>query len=689
MRLAREEKKSRYIAMIVFFVAFFMIFGITLIKVQLVDGDSYAAANTKTVDSTKIKAMRGEILDRNGNVLVANRQGNDIIFNAAKFPASSEQEERNSLIISLINLFESNKAEWNDDLPIVIDENGNFVFAEDKEDEVETLKSRDMLRLNKYATADDCMNELIRKYKLENYSKTDARKIASVCYGMRINVFNTANPYVFASDVDNAIASVVMENSSTYKGVETDVVTYREYTDGTIAPHILGVTGSIDAEEYEDRRADGYAMDDIIGKSGIEYKFEEYLKGTNGVKTVSTATDGTQSVETVGLKNGDNIMLTIDSELQKVAQDSLEEVCNSFSTANATGGSVVVMNVNTGEVLAMASYPTYDLSTYFDDYKALAADTVGVPLYNKATLSVYAPGSTAKVSTALACLEEGLINENTTKLCTGTYNYLGHGFKCQIGHNNSNLTVKTALQDSCNTFFFYYGGERLGIEKMNMYRELLGLGQKTGIEIDENAGVLDSPTYRTSIGQTWQPGFSLLSAIGEAGNLFTPIQLCNYTATIANGGTRYKAHLVKSILSADNSAVVLNNQPEILNQTGFSKNSLDVVKAGMRLVVTTGSCNVNLGKLSVPVASKTGTSEVQKDINGHKANYTNGFNISFAPYDNPEIAVAVAVEGGTSGAGVAPVACDIYNYYFDKNSTDDEDEEDNESEIKIDENLLG
>ncbi|MBP9988117.1 MAG: hypothetical protein KBT46_01325, partial [Ruminococcus sp.] len=587
--------------------------------------------------------------------------GNDIVFDASTFPSSSNQKDRNKLILSLINLFDNNKIEWNDDLPIVLDKNNNFQFEEDREDDIKTLKSRDMLRLNKYATAEDCMNALTEKYQLEAYSKSDARKIASVCYEMRANSFNTANPYTFAADVDEKIASVIMENSNVYKGVKVQVSTYREYTDGTIAPHILGTTGQIDAEEYRDLKKDGYAMDDIIGKSGIESEFEKNLKGTNGTKIVSTATDGSQTVESKELKNGDNIILTIDSKLQKVAQDSLAETCKSFSTKNAGGGAVVVMNCNTGEILAIASYPSYNLSTYKDDYKKLAADTKHIPLFNRALQSTYSPGSTAKVSTALACLEEKIITENTTKVCTGNYEYLGHTFKCQIEHDDSDLNVKTALQDSCNTFFFYYGGEKLGVEKLNMYREILGLGQKTGVELYESAGILDSPSYRTSIGQTWQPGYSLLSAIGEAGNQFTPIQLCNYAATIANGGTRYKAHLIKSILSSDNSKVILNKEPEVIHQAGFSQINLNIVKAGMRLVVTNGTCNEVLGQLSVPVACKTGTSEVQYYDKGKTTTYTNGFNISFAPYDKPEIAVAVAIEGGTSGAGVAPVARAVYN----------------------------
>ena len=688
MRLAREEKKGRFIALIIIFICIFLAFSLILVKAQLIDGSSYAEANSVSSSSTQIKAARGQILDRNGKVLVGNRQGNDIIFDASEFPSLSKQDERNKIILSLINLFEDNGLEWINDLPITIDENGRYQFIKDRETDIAKLEARGMLHLNKYATADDCMTEIIKRFKLEKFSREDAMKIGAVCCSMKANVFNTANPYTFAHDVSDEVVSVIKENNTYYKGVDVEVVVYREYTDGTIAPHIIGVTGVINAEEYAELKEKGYAMDDVLGKSGIEKVFEENLKGTNGTKTVTTESDGTQTTSVKGLRNGDNIVLTIDADLQKVAQYSLKKICDSVGTANSGGGAVVVMDCRTGEVLAMASYPTYDLTTYYEDYNTLAKN-VNSPLFNRATLSTYAPGSTAKVSTAIACLEEGIITEDSTKYCGFNYPFRGHNFVCQINHENRTLTVRTALQDSCNSFFYYYGGELLGIDKMDMYRELLGLGQKTGIEIAEATGVLDSPSYRASLGQTWMPGFSLQSAIGQAGNLFTPIQLCNYVSTVANGGTRYKVHLVKSILSSDNTMTVLENEPKVTVETGFSTENLDIVKSGMRRVVTNGSCKNTFGKLDIPVACKTGTSQVEKEIGGVRSVYTNGFNISFAPYGNPEVAVAVAIEGATSGGSCAPVACDIYNYYFHnmldsdagENETEENDKEENNSSL--------
>lgn len=675
MRLAREEKKGRFIAMVIIFVCLTAVFIFTLAKSQLIDAKKEIASNTASVESTEIKATRGQIFDRNGKVIVGNRQGNDVVFNSAEFPEYSEQEERNKLIKSLIDLFEKNNVKWNDDMPIVLDASGNYQFAEDRDKDIKTMKSRDVLRLNKYATADDCMSELVDRYKLESYSKADRRKIASVCYQMKINNFNSANPYVFATDVTDQVASVIKENSRFYKGVDIQIGNYREYADGTLAPHIIGVTGVISAEEYAELKKDGYAMDDIVGKSGIEQLFEKQLKGKNGKKIVTTALDGTQSVVTDGLENGDNVFLTLDAGLQKVTQDALAAKIKSLDSANKGGGAAVVMNCKTGEVLAMATYPSYDLNTYYKDYSKLAKDADS-PLFNRALLSTYAPGSTAKVSTAIGILEEGVADENSTIECLGTYKY---GLVCNNNPETSIIDIRTAIQDSCNIYFYHFGGELLGIEKMNMYREMLGLGQPTGIELYENTGVLDSPSYRTSIGQKWQTGFALQSAIGQAGNLFTPLQLCNYVSTIANGGTRYKVHLVKSIYSADNSTIIEEKKPEVVCETGFKQKNVQIIKEGMRRVATVtlaGSFDDSV----VKVACKTGTSTLEKTINGKTGIYTNGFLITMAPYDDPEICVAVAVEGAYSGGSLAPIVSSVYNYYYKNKVTTGEDDNADDSE---------
>lgn len=659
----------RRVAAVCVILFFFVFFAFDLIKIQIIDGAKYDAASTAIAQKTAtISAARGEIVDCNGTPLIYNTQGYSLIFDAAYFPPASEQESRNKIISSLINHFEERSLEWIDILPIEFDENGNAVFKEDSESLINEMKSKDMLDLNEYATAQNCLDTLIENYSLEDYSAEEARKIASVCYGMKRIFFRTGTTYTFATDVPDETVALVKENSSFYQGVDVRVDPVRNYTDGTLAPHVLGRVGAIDAEEYAELKDEGYGINDFVGKSGIEYAMESYLRGSNGVSTIYTDAEGNITTEvTTQPVQGNTVVLTIDSDLQRVAQDALRDALIDYSTGNdkmlvEDAGAVVVIDCNTGAILACATYPSYDISTYAQNASELN-NASGAPLWNRALLSTYATGSTMKPSVAIAALEEGFITEDTTVYCSGLYEYLGQTFKCEQHHANRNVNVVNAIDESCNTFF-YEVGKTIGIEKMNEYRTLFGLGSKTGCEIGEAAGVLDSPEYRTSLGQTWLPGYTVQSAIGQAGNLFTPIQLANYTATIANGGTRYRTHFVKSIKSYDYSLTIEETQPEIVAETGVSAETLDIVKRGMLEVGTTGYCKEYFKHLDVQVAAKTGTSQEIRRINGESVKINNGFLIAFAPYENPEIAIAAVGEGMTSGVFVAPVVAEIVDYYF-------------------------
>lgn len=658
-----SEKKGRQFTTVFLIVAIFVAFGALLFNMQIVNGEQYALEGSASVSVSTVKATRGEILDRNGKILVGNRQGNAIIFDATKFPSFSEQEKRNEIILSLIKLFDENHAVWINELPIFINAQGEYEFVPDSDYEIKKMLGEDMLDLNRYATAEDCMNHMIETYKLEGYSMKDALNIATVCYQMKLNVFNSANPYTFAEDVPNEIVAYIKELSHVYVGVDVKIETYREYLDGTLAPHIIGMVGAIDAEEYAVLKEKGYAMNDEVGKTGIEELMEDYLRGEDGEKTVTVTSDGVVSTEyTKEVINGNSIVLTLDADLQKIAQDALKEKCDSIASPVPHGGAVVALNCNTGEVLAMATYPSYDITTYGDDYSSLVKNKAS-PLWNRALQSIYAPGSTSKPSTALAALEENIIDENSTYDCHYTYRYLDMTFRCIANHADHNIDVRQALQDSCN-IFFYKVSQELGVEKMNTYRELLGLGQSTGIEIPENTGVLDSPSYRTSINQVWRPGFTLQSAIGQAANLFTPLQLSNYCATIANGGTRYNVNIIKEVKNFDLTESILKKEPTIAVETGISNENISIVQQGMKRVVSKSyTLSTGIGKV-VDCAAKTGTSQVEHNINGVKKVLTNGFFITFAPYDNPEIAIAVAIEGGQSGASCASVAQAIYEEYF-------------------------
>lgn len=667
---AKITPKRRVISVCVI-LAFFFFFAFDLVKVQIIEGEKYDAASSSVSSKTAtISAARGEIVDCNGNALVYNDQGYSIIFDAAYFPSTKEQAQRNEIIISLIRLFESSGLEWNDNLPLVIDKNGAVAFKEDSDKLIEEMKSSDMLDLNEYATAENCFLELVDDYDLQQYSTEDARKIASVCYELRRIAFRVGTTYTFASDVPDEIVAKIKENSNFYQGVDVQVNPVRKYTDGTLAPHILGRIGAIDADEYAEKKNSGYKITDFIGKSGIELAMEEYLKGTDGEATVYTDENGNNTTKvTTEPAQGNTVVLTIDSGVQRVSQDSLEAALLDYAGTKGNmvenAGAVVVINCKDGSILACASYPTYDISTYSENAAALNT-AAGSPLWNRALLSTYATGSTMKPSVAIAALEEELITEDDTVYCSGSYEYLGQHFKCEQSHETRFVNVVNAIDESCNTFF-YEVGKNLGIEKMNEYRTLFGFGSKTGCELGEATGVLDSPEYRASLSQKWLPGYTVQSAIGQAGNLISPIQLANYTATIANGGTRYKTHFVKSVKSYDYSETVYENTAEVVAETGVSDKTLDIVRSGMLEVGTTGYCSSYFKHLPVEVAAKTGTSQEIRKIGGESVKINNGFLIAFAPYENPEIAVAVVGEGMTSGAFLAPVVADIVEYYYGQN----------------------
>ncbi|MGN0544178.1 MAG: penicillin-binding transpeptidase domain-containing protein [Acutalibacteraceae bacterium] len=674
-----NEKKLaiRRIILPCILVAFIAVFVGVLIKVQLIDGEEYAGAvNTATQSTVPIKAARGEIVDRNGKPIVVNRQGYSIIFDYSYFPSKKENNERNSIIISLIRLFEQSGVEWTNDLPIVIDASGGLVYKADSEKEIQVMKSKDMLNLNSYATAQNCYDAMVEEFGIDSsYSLRDGLKIAAVRYQMLLNGFGVSTPYTFAEDVDEVLVAKIKENSDTFKGVDVQVVPYRKIVDGTLAAHIIGTVGKISAEEYAELKDKGYGMNDVVGKSGIEYAMESYLRGEDGEKVISVDADGnvTETV-TKEPKQGNTIVLTIDSDMQKIAQDTFESWTEAYakSSKNEYGvpaaGALVVNDPNTGEILTILSYPTYDLNTYSENYSELSNDS-RTPLWNRALRSTYAIGSTSKPSVAIAAIEEGLTNRDRVIRCTREFQYLDHTFYCNINHKDRNLTLRTALQDSCN-IYFYTCGEELGVSKLNEYRSMLGLGVKTGIELTEAEGIQDSPEYRESIGQTWQPGYLILSSIGEGGTRFTPIQLANYVATIANGGTRYEQHLIKSIKSADYSETILEKTPKVALETGISKYAIDCVTEGMEYVVNNNNIIQSALKgLDVQTAAKTGTSEENRTINGVSHVINNGLYITFAPSRDAEIAIAMICEGVYGSSSLAQIAKPIYEYYFNSSQT--------------------
>lgn len=652
---------SRALVAIILVIALVLGFGYKLYDIQIINEEFYKAQNNAVKTYTvPIEAARGEIVDRNGNSLVTNRQGNSIVLDAAYFPAKTDNAARNQIVLNLIRLFEANGEEYVYNLPLEHD--GDRISFSDDEKAVDTMKSKDMFNLQNYATPQNCFDTMVELYGLEDYDIDTAFKIGGIRYELTRLLFAIENPITIADDVSDETVAAIKENTETYRGADVKAVAYREYTDSNLAPHILGTIRKINAEEYEKLKDSGYGITDSIGESGIESAMESELRGTPGELTIKIDSDGNVVSKEV-TKNpvqGNTIVLSIDRDLQHLAQEKLRETCNSVSVARSAGA-VVVEDVNTGEILAAASYPTYNINDYYEHYSDLVKNT-RTPLFNRFALGTYAPGSTFKPMMACAGLEEGVLSESTTFYCNGVWKFYDMEFHCLNNRAHGGENVRTALRDSCN-IFFYNVADNLGISKMNQYASMFGLGEKTGVEINEAAGMLAGPASAERYNKTWQKGDTIQSGIGQSDNLFSPLQLCNYCATVANKGTRYEMHFVKSVINTSTGSVD-EKGATVAEDLPISENTFNIVQEGMRMVATSGGPASVFSQISTPVACKTGTSQVIK--NGQKVN--NGFLITFAPYDNPEISIASVIELAGSGTSTAQITSSIIDYYYSNNT---------------------
>lgn len=664
------HKSGRTTVAIIIIIAIIIGFIADLYVIQVKNNEYYAAQNNAVQTYTvPIEAARGNIVDRNGNPLVTNRQGNSIVLNAAYFPSAKENSERNQIIYNLIQLFNKNDEEYAHNLPLVLHRDNSVTFyteddSDTYENDIKAMKSKDMFNLQKYATAQNCFDAMVDRFELQeyidNYGIETAFEIGNIRYELMRLLFSVSNPVTIADDVSDETVATIKENKELYHGADVEVVAYREYADSALAPHILGTVRKINAEEYKEKKDLGYSITDEIGESGIEKACEDDLRGISGEKTIKIDADGNVSEEiTKQPVQGDTVVLTIDKDLQSLAQEKLAKICAQVSYMST--GAVVVEDCNNGELLAAASFPTFDLNDYYDNYSSLASNTQK-PLYNRFALSCYAPGSTFKPMMSSAALQEGAITEDTRFTCSGTFAVSDMTFGCTDAHGSEN--VETALRDSCN-IFYYNCSQRLGIEKMNMYGKMFGLGQKTGVEIPESTGILAGPEYRKKFDMIWTPGDTVQASIGQSDNLFSPLQLANYCATIANGGTRYQLHFVKSKIS-NATGIATETGASVVQKVDVTPENLQIVRQGMRLVATEGGPWRIFSQLDTPVGCKTGTSQVI--VHGVKQN--NGFLITFAPYDNPEISVATAIELAGSGTSTAEITSSIIDYYYSHNDNE-------------------
>ncbi len=447
-----------------------------------------------------------------------------------------------------------------------------------------------------------------------------------------------------------------------FPGVEVEIEPVRVYAEGNTAAHLLGRTGIIYAEEYQELKEKGYGMNDIIGKDGLEKVLESYLKGTNGYKNVSMTKNGgvTEILQSQAVQPGNYAKLTLDMELQKAMEEALERNILKAVDRNGAGGAIAIVP-DTGEVLAMASYPSYNLETFDEDYEKLV-QAKSKPLFNRVLNGTYSPGSTFKPLTAIAGLETGVIEPNTYIVDKGKYTYFDtYQPTCLIysstGATHGTIEVAEALGVSCN-YFFYEVGRLVGIDKLNEYAKDFGLGEATGIELGESKGLMANPEHREEMGAQWYPGDVIQTAIGQSDTLFTPAQLANYIATVLNKGTRYRLHLIDEIVDYDTHEVVLKKEPEVVGKNTIEDATFEKVIQGMRQVVTYGTAKAAFLDADYKAAGKTGTAEVPDGAD-------NVLFVGFAPYENPEIVVAVVIEHGAQSFYAAQVAREIFDAYME------------------------
>lgn len=675
-------KNSKYRYPIVIGVVFlvFISYVFTLIRLQLVNGDYYKEQSTQKIYSTEnLTASRGSIFDCNGVSLVTNTTGYCVRFTRALMP----KEEQNDIILSLISLLEEHKTTYHDRLPLTKEEPFSYTASDMKDSALTRLWKT--AKLSGTPSAEESFSALVEKYDLAGYTKAEQRKIAGVRYEMEVGAFSLSTPYEFAENVSVDVVATIKQLSDLYKGVDIDTRPIRYYTDPSIAPHLLGYVDKIYAEEYQELAEKGYKMNDSVGKSGIEKAMEETLKGTDGTRVIERDSNGKVLNVTV-LKepqSGNNVVLTIDSKLQKVLQDSLKNCIETIvrrsnepgrDGEDADAGAAVVVDVNSGAILASATYPTYTQDEYENNYSKLATDK-NLPLFNRAFLGTYAPGSTFKMATGIAALEEEKVGRYEKINDSGKYvKYEGYSPRCWIytqrGYGHGPQGIEDALKNSCN-YYFYESADRLGIDALNRYCLKLGLGIKTGVEIGEATGILAGPQYRASIDEPWYPGDTLQAAIGQSDNLFTPLQLANYVATIVNGGTRYNTHLVKGIYDAVSGVCLEDEKIKVADNLKMKEENFNAIINGMIACAERGTAAGVFGtSYSISAGAKTGTASVPEGS-------ANGVFVAFAPAENPKIAVSVIVEHGAHGNYVGSVARDIFDSYFSKVSVGDQLTEEN------------
>jgi penicillin-binding protein 2 len=678
-KITKEHINFRFniLSLIVYLVGAILL--IRLFTLQIINGESYREqSNTRLSRESTLEAARGNILDANGTVLATTNVGYSIELYKTKI----DDDTLNKSILDLVNVLEDKGQTYVDSFPISINP---IQFTISDEEAVAWKKT---YKIDEDATAEECLNYFKNKYNISYGEVNDVRKIISIRYEITTKGYSRTKSLSVATDVSKDVVAVLSERSADFPGISITTEPFRTYTSGSLASHILGYVGKISDKEYSANK-DEYENDDIIGKTGIEYVFEKYLKGKNGIKQIDMSVEGAVTAEYISEEAvaGSDVILTIDANLQKVTEDALksniEKIRNGgfTKTYDAKAGSVVVMNVKTGEVLAMANYPDYEPEDFVGSisnakYQEYVENQA---LFNRAISGAYAPGSTFKMITAIAGLESGVIDTSTKINDTGVYPkytnpvcwyytdyHRGHGY----------LNVSGAIKNSCN-YFFYEVGDRMGIDTLAKYAKYFGLGSKTGIELtSETAGTLASrETKLEKTGEDWYAGETTSASIGQSYNNFSPLQMTKYVSMLANGGNKITPTIVKAIKNADGTEVSreeINNyvteklglsQEEDDENITINQDNLNAVLDGMKSVTSdAGGTAYNIFQnFSIEVGGKTGSAETSTgDVNA--------WFVGYAPFDDPEIAIVVMVQNGGHGNYTAEVVRDIMAEYFGLNT---------------------
>lgn len=682
-----QGKNLRYniIIVITYIIGFILLF--QLFNLQIVNGSEYReTSNTRLTRESTVKAARGNITDSSGNKLVTTKTG----FSLELYKTKIDDTTLNNSIYNLIILLEKNSDKYNDNLPITV--NPYKFTLKDEETQKQWKKE---YGIDENATAEQAFNILKEKYNIKENDPEKARRIMTIRYEISTNGYSNITPVTISSNISYLSANQIKEQSNSFPGTAVVTVPIVTYPYGSLASHILGYVGSISAEEYNANK-DEYNMNDQIGKTGIQYTLEYYLKGQDGIRQVDMSVDGTITEEYISKEAvaGNNVALTIDSNLQKVTEEALEKNIKDIANGvygekyNAKTGAAVVMNVKTGEILAMASYPDYEPELFVNGISQTKLNEYNKNknCYNLAISGAYAPGSVFKMVVATAALEEKIITTKTTINDTGIYPR-GHNPACWIytdkhyGHGYLNVTE--AIKKSCN-YFFYELGYRMGIEPVIKYAKLYGLGIKTGIELSgEVEGIVNVQEYCQKLtDQDWQLGDTLSAVIGQSYNNYTPIQIARYVSMIANGGKSVDVTLIKSITDSEGNEVPKKEYENKINEKlgitdiekvedlDVSNETLQAILKGMKGVTSEvgGTAYYVFSDLDVEIGGKTGSAET--GIN----NEVNGWFAGFAPYDDPEIAVVVLIENAGSGGNVGDTAKSIINEYLGMNAKNVEEE---------------